>query len=309
MPRRGGARQTAHDTLLRWCSEVGSTDTHQFLKSCRELDLDPWHAAWALSQLGHVEFDWRGSLFATAPTTITTIPGVPSRLLLCGARPAGLMERLRQVADGEGLDVMVAEEPCHQFGQAPSTLLIDADPTDAQRFAALAGIEWVPAAHQLLVSLLPTVDAAAIGEREEPDDRFPHAPIDPDTLQVRWDWEWDEGRDGLWRYRTFSDPRAAYLRRDGVCLRLAAVEYGPYVLDRGQDVEPLLRYQPASRVLVVEGLAPLPDLQARAACLCSGRMPLRQYFAADVFEDHYVNVDPETAARIMTSLGMEAVHA
>ncbi len=309
MPRRGGARQTAHDTLLRWCSEVGSTDTHQFLRSCRELDLDPWHAAWALSQLGHVEFDWRGSQFATAPTTITTIPGVPSRLLLCGARPSGLMERLRQVADGEGLDVMVAEEPCHQFGQAPSTLLIDADPTDAQRFAALAGIEWVPAAHQLLVSLLPTVDAEAIGEREEPDERFPHAPIDPDTLQVRWDWEWDEGRDGLWRYRTFSDPRAAYLRRDGVCLRLAAVEYGPYVLDRGQDVEPLLRYQPASRVLVVEGLAPLPDLQARAACLCSGRMPLRQHFAADVFEDHYVNVDPETAARIMTSLGMEAVHA
>ena len=87
------------------------------------------------------------------------------------------------------------------------------------------------------------------------------------------------------------------------------LQYGPYVLDRGQDVEPLLRYQPASRVLVVEGLAPLPDLQARAACLCSGRMPLRQYFAADVFEDHYVNVDPETAARIMTSLGMEAVHA
>jgi hypothetical protein len=38
-------------------------------------------------------------------------------------------------------------------------------------------------------------------------------------------------------------------------------------------------------------------------------MPLRQYFAADVFEDHYVNVDPETAARIMTSLGLEAVHA
>ena len=54
------------------------------------------------------------------------------------------------------------------------------------------------------------------------------------------------------------------------------------------------------------GFAPLPALHARAACLCSGRMPLRQHYAPEVFEDHYVNVDSLTAERIMTSLGLEA---
>jgi hypothetical protein len=308
MPRNGRVAQDAHDTLLWWCSEVGSGSTRAFLDACRALDLHPWQAAWALSQLAHVEFDWRARRFAAAPTVLTTIPGVPSRLLLCGARPTGLMEQLRDAADRAELNVVVAEEPSHQFGHGPATVLIDADPADAEPFADAAEIRWLPAAHQQLVALLPAVTAEAVGEREEPDARFPHAPVDPDTFQVRWDSEWDDGREGLWRYRTFTDPRAAYLRRDGSCLRLAAVEYGPFVMERTTDAEPAIRYQPANRTLVVEGLAPLPDLHARAACLCSGRMPLRQHFADDVYEDHYVNVDPDTAAQIMTSLGMEPLH-
>lgn len=309
MPRSERRRcQHAHDALLWWCSEVGSAPTRAFLNSCRELDLDPWQAVWALSQLGHVEFDWRAGRFAATPIVLTTIPGVPSRLLLCGARPTGLMEQLRDMADRHELNVTVAEEPSHQFGHGPSTVLIDADPADAKGFARAAGIAWAPAAYRQLVSVLPAVSAETVGEPEEPDTRFPHAPVDPETLQVRWDWNWDDGRDGLWRYRTFTDPRAAYLRRDGFSLRLAAVEYGPYVLDRPAGAEAPVRYLPAERVLAVDGAAPLPELHARAACLCSGRIPLRQHFAADVFEDHYVNVDDDTAAQIITSLALEPVH-
>jgi hypothetical protein len=78
-------------------------------------------------------------------------------------------------------------------------------------------------------------------------------------------------------------------------------------MDRGA-AEPLVRYKPATQVLAVDGAAPLPELHARAACLCSGRMPLRQRFSADVFEMHYVGVDGDTAAKIMISLGLEALH-
>ena len=307
MPRDGQARQDAHDALLWWCSEVGSGATREFTDACRELALEAWQAAWALGQLGHAEFDWRSGRFAVCPTVLTTIPGVPSRLLVCGARPTGLMERLRDVAEHEQLNITVDEEPSHQFGEAPSTVLLDADPADAQAFAQAAGIDWQPAAHAQLVAVLPQVTAETVGEPEEPDVRFPHAPVDPETLAVRWDWTWDDGREGLWRYRTYTDPRAAYLRDGGRVLRLAATAYGPYVLDRG-DAEPLVRYSPATGVLAVDGAAPLPDLHARAACLCSGRMPLRQRFSADVFEDHYVGVDGATAAMIMTSLGLEAAH-
>lgn len=308
MPNSARHRQDVHDALLWWCSEVGAGTTRHFLEVCRELSLDPWQTSWALSQLGHVEFDWRAGRFAVAPTVLTTIPEVPSRLLVCGARPSGLMEMLRLAADEAELNVTVAETPCHQFGEAPATVLIDADPADAETFALAAGIAWLPVAHQQLVELLPAVTPDTVGEPEEPDARFPHAPVDPDTFEARWDWDWDDGRNGLWRYRTFIDPRAAYLRRGDSCLRLAAVEYGPYLMDRPADVEPPVRYQPASRVLAVDGLAPLPDLQARAACLCSGRMPLRQHFSPGVFEDHYVNVDSDTAGRIITSLGMKPTH-
>jgi len=305
LPNNARARQDGHDALLWWCSEVGSGKTRAYLDACRYLGLDPWHAAWALSQLGHVEFDWRAGAFAAAPTVLTTIPGIPSRLLVCGARPAHFLEGLRRAAEDAQLNVNVSEAPCHQYGEGPSTILIDADPADAAQLAGAAGVAFVPAAHERLVTLLPAITAELVGEPEEPDERFPRAPVDPDTFHVRWDWAWDPGRDGLWRYRTFNDPRATYLRRDGGSLRLAAAEYGPYLMDRDPDAEPPVRYLEAGRVLAVEGYAPLPALHARAACLCSGRVPLRPRYDADTHEDHYVNVDPPTAERIMTSLRVE----
>jgi len=309
LPTDATRRQDAHDTLLWWCSEVGGGHTHAFLDACRHLALDPWHASWALSQLGHVEFDWRAGRFATAPTVLTTIPGVGGRLLICGARPAGLLQDLQDATEQHGLDVDVSEAPCHQYGEGPATILIDADPADAATFAAAAVIMFVPSAHSRLAGLLFDVDADTVGEAEEPDERFPHAPIDHDTFQVLWDSDRDDGRDGLWRYRTFDDPRATYLRGDGISLRLCAAEFGPYLVQRHDDSEPAARYVQANRLLIVDGMAPLPKLHARAAALCSGRVPLRQHFAPGVFEDHYVNVDSDTAGRILASLGLGDQHS
>lgn len=298
-------RQNAHDALLWWCSEVGSGSGSAFLDACAHLTLDPWRACAALSALGHIEFDWRAGRFATAPTVITTIPGIGGRLLVCGARPTGMMEHLRRVAEDAQSEVDVSEEPCHQFGEGPSTVLIDADPHHAQAFAAAADVAFVPAAHDRIARLLDRIDVDSLGVSEQPDERFPHAPIDARTFQVRWDWDWDPGRAGLWRYRTFDDPRATYLRRDGTCLRLVAAEYGPYLMTRPDDADPPISYSSATRVLAVDGHAPMPALHARAATLCSGRVALRQHFAPGIFEDHYVNVDEHTAGRLLRSLRLD----
>lgn len=300
------ARQDAHDALLTWCSETGSGPTAAFRDSCRTLRLGVSTAARILSALGHVEFDWNSGRYAAAPTVLTTIPGLAGRMLLTGSRPFGLISRLAEIADSAEFDVDVAREPHHQFGNGPSTVLIDGDPADGAAFAAAAGadVEFCPQAHLNIAMALPDVSVeggAAVPHR--PDDRFPHAPIDPHTLRPRWDAAEPDGADGLWLYRTWGDRQQMILRSNGETLLLADRDYGPYMMERPTDADPIVEHRPAHDILVVNAAAPLPAPHARAASLCSGRVPVRRHAAPGVAYDHYVNVDPATAGRILTSLG------
>lgn len=298
-------RQDAHDTLLVWCSETGSGSLSAYRAACAHLDLAPWRVARALSQLGHVEFDYDTGRYAAAPTTLTTVPGLPGRLLLTGARPSGLLEHLaRAAADGDA-DIDVSREPCHQFGTGPSALYVDGDAADAADFARAAGIDFCPHAHRLIADRLP--DAADAAVAHTPDDRFPHAMIDPYDLRARWDRSARDHLPGLWDYRTFGGRRDMVLFSDDRPAMLALDSaYGPYMMDRPDDADPLAEYRAAHHLLVVLDAAPLPALHARAACLCSGRMPVRRDVAPGVAHNHYVNVDPDTASSILRSLGVPA---
>jgi hypothetical protein len=299
-------RQGAHDALLTWCSETGSGAIQAFRAACRHLTkLPPATAARTLSALGHVEFDWNRGWYAAAPTVLTTVPGLAGRLLLTGARPLGLMQRLALVAEEAHFDIDVSREPCHQFGEGPSTVLIDGDPADAVGFAEAAGIVFCPAAHHRIAELLAVVSVdGGAGVSYRPDTRFPHARIDPYTFRPRWDLDDDDREDGLWFYRTWGQRGQTVLRGDGACLLLSQREYGPYMMRRPIDADPVLEYRRAHQVLVVDAAAPLPALHARAACLCSGRVPIRRHAAPGVAHDHYVNVDPVTAERITSTLGI-----
>jgi len=298
-------RQDAHDALLAWCSETGSGTLDAFKAACAHLQLPVWPTARALSQLGHVEFDYDTGRYAAAPVTLTTVPGLPGRLLLTGARTSGLLDELaRAAADGDA-DFDVSREPCHQFGAGPSTLYIDGDAADAAQFAQAAGIGFCPQAHRLIADRLP--DATDAVWAHTPDDRFPHAKIDPYDLRARWDLPARDHTPGLWLYRTFGGRRTMVLfHADRATVRAADSAYGPYLMDRPDDADPLIEYRQAHHLLIVLCTAPLPALHARAACLCSGRLPVRRDVAPGVAHDHYLNVDPDTAERVLSSLGVTA---
>lgn len=295
-------QRLSYDTLLWWCSETGAGTWLQFRAACAHLRLPAVQAVRALQALGHIEIAWSARRWAAAPTTLTTIPRLPGRLLVCGARPSHLVEHLRQVADSGGYDVLVDDEPIAQQAPGPATILIDAAPADAADFAAAAAVRFQPAAHRAIATVLQPAVLDTVGEPATPDDRFPHCLIDPDTLQERWDLDTPEGADGLWAWQTWQRRAARYLRREGQWWYLPEAEHGPYLLAARPPGEEHCRYEPAHEVLVVHGRAPLPVLHARAAVLCSGRLPLRQHLAEDTAEDHYVNVDHDTARMIVTSL-------
>lgn len=299
-------RQAAHDALLAWCSELGSGAWERFAQACAHLRLAATAAARGLSVLGHAEFDRRTRRFACAPATMTTVSAMPGRFLLCGQRPLGFVEQLRQSAERSGLDVDVAREPAHQFGAGPGTLFIDVDASDVETFARAAELRFAPDAALAISLALPPLTLELAGEPTAPDERFPHCPVDPDTLQDRWDAERQPGySDGLWAWRTYRRRRAVYLRRAGQWWHLPLAEHGPYLLQRPDDAPELLRYDPANRILAVDGGAPLPELHARAAVLCSGRLPLPQPYAPGFRDDHYVNVPADVADTIMTTLTEE----
>ena len=296
-------RQLAHDALLVWCSELGSGSWAAFAAAARDLGLAASAAARGLSMLGHVEFCWRTRTFAATPGALTTIPGMPGRLLACGQRPLGFLENLRRAAEASGLDVDVAHETAHQFGIGPGSVYVDCDPVDAPAFAHAVGLAFAPDAALAIAMTLPALTVRLAAEPATPDRRFPHCPVDPDTLIDDWNAAVDGNgyHDGLWAWRTWQRPRAVYLRRDGTWLLLPISEHGPYLIDR-DDPDALIRYDAANRVLAVDGRAALPELHARAACLCSGRLPLPQPYAPGFHDEHYMNVPPAVAHTLIETL-------
>jgi hypothetical protein len=303
--------QDAWDGLLTWASELGSGGLEDWQAACRHLDLDPWPAARTLSMLGHVEIAWNGRRFAAAPTALTTVPGLPGRMLLTGARPYHLIEELARTAAGCELDVDVHRDLCHQFGRGASTAFVDCDPADGAAFCRLAGIAWAPAAAEQISALLPLIrrDTATVAHR--PNSEFPHARVDPHSFRPRWDNANEEdGADGLWLYRGHGRRRLMVLRdRDHETRMVIDADAAPYLMDRPPvpaEADPIIEYRRPHRLLIVNAAAPLPALHARAACLCSGRVPIRRDVAPGVAFDHFVNVDPQTAGRILSSLGVAA---
>jgi hypothetical protein len=301
---------THHDALLTWCSERGSGTLDEFTASCAYLGLDAHDAMRGLSCIGHVEFDLRRRRFAAAPPTLATIPGLPAQLLLTGARPYGLVTILAQVAGQGNLDIDVHREGAPQFGYGPSTFFVEADARDAPAFCEQALIRFGADAHRVLADQLPDIRIDTATVAHTPDTRFPHARVDPHTFRARWDQDIEAHQPGLWLYRTFGGrPELLLVGGDGRGRLVLDNDYAPYLMDRpgmhdDDPADPIIEYRRATRLLIVNAAAPLPILHARAACLCSGRLPIRRDVAPDVAYQHYVNVDPHTGRCILQSLGV-----
>lgn len=290
-----------YDALLAWASELGSGSWTQWQEAAATLELGPGEAARTLDQLAHVEFDWAGGRFAVAPTMLVHVQGLTGYALLAGARPVGERERLAALALDSEFDVELGAPIPQRGGRGPATVLVECAPEDAARFAALAGLanESRP---ELLALSLPALTIELVGELRAPDLRFPYCLIDPLSLQPRWGASDDLQTEGLWLVHSYRRRSEHYLRRDGQWWHLPIREYGPYLAAAPALEPPLLEYEQANWILHVRGRAPLPPLQARAATLCSGRMPLRRPLGDDL-QLSYVNVDPQSASALAASLG------
>src|SRR4051812_44784032 len=85
------------DALLEWASELVEGSWSQWREACAELDLEPTLAMQDLAALGHVEVDWTRDRFSCPPPTAAFLHRSSGSVLLTGARPRGLLERLAEL--------------------------------------------------------------------------------------------------------------------------------------------------------------------------------------------------------------------
>ncbi len=290
-----GRRVNAYDELLRWASEIGDGRWAQWRDVCAHLHLDPTGAARSLSDLGHVEFDWAGDRFAVAPTAAILLPRSSGSILVTGARPVGLRERLEEmVADGPH-DVY-AHPLVGQVG-GPSTWLCEGTLEDFPDFCTDLGIVFQVQSGRRLVAALPVATLATAAMLDRPLDRLPRDWFD--ARARTFVSLGTQSRPGMWRVH---EPRrdAHYIYDGQGWHRVQVREYGPYL---ACPDEIFLRHSAGRMTLSVDREAPLPPLLARAATLQSGRIPRWERRL------EYVNVDAPLAADIASRLGarLEAV--
>jgi hypothetical protein len=278
----------AYDRLLTWASELGQGDWGRWRDVCRYLGLEPTVAACALSDLGHVEFDWVGNRFAVAAPAAILLPRSSGSALLTGARPTGLRRQMEERAENLRHDVYL--HPPIDQDHGPATWLCEGALEDLPSFCAELGMQFqVQSGRHLLTSLPPaTFESAAI--RERPIDRLPRSWFDSRVRRFKRIEE--QARDGLW---SVEEPRrkAHYVHRAGTWYRVPVREYGAYL---AHPQETFLHYSTSDTSLLVDAEAPLPPLLARALTLQSGRIPRRGRRV------HYLNVDRPLADTIAVSL-------
>lgn len=264
---------TDYGLLLAYLSELGSGSWTKFRAALDAVSGDenermPSVRARSLSALGHVEFAFYGDLrWVACPPVLAWLPRREEpTAVLCGARTARLVDRLRTQASEIGLAIKECAQP---GGEGPAAFFLEAPNREAgEELARLASLPSQGNPAGLLARCLPSIDGYARLAREVPGPSGYEIEVF-DAVQLRWSEIPEAGDDGLYRYKYY---RPEYrLRTGGRDLKVTR-EAGVYLLLR-REQRKILRYDPAKGELVVPAAAPLPDLHARAATLCSGLLP------------------------------------
>lgn len=285
------------DALLEWASELSGGSWSQWRETCRELRIEPTRAMQDLAALGHVEIDWSMDRFSCPPPTAAFLHRSSGSVLLTGARPRGLLDRLAQLEIArDALDFYVHDATVQPRG--PCTVLIEAELDDVDELCAAAGLKYVFDPAGRIAERLPEATLDRVGHRESwpPRDDVPRRLFDPHSLQ----FESAVGdHNGLWWYNGYRREEA-WIRTLECWWHVPTREYAPYLADPDAV---FLRYDADRRQLAVPHLVPLPPLQARCATLASGRLPRRAPSTSGATAVLYENISRQLAERIATSLG------
>jgi hypothetical protein len=266
--------ENKHDLLLTFLSEKGAGSWHE-LKDAWEWIYgrtdDPssraWVAARDLEALGHIEVAWNGRLkWCAAPPLLTMIPRSGGRVFVTGARTRHFVSRLREEA--EARDVWIDE--CGIQNGPTSLYLACRSDLDAETLAAALGVGYTYQVAEQIAGVLPPLDAYArvTDERELPYglelERFA-------ADRIEWTETDQREQPGLYRCRTYEGHLHGLLGPTGRWSRVIK-EVGVYEVLRWEE-KAVLTYSEDEETLTVPAEASLPALHARAATLCSGRLP------------------------------------
>lgn len=242
-----------------------------------------------LSDLGHADFFVDGSQrWRVLPPALAGLASDGSAVL-AGGRTPKLLSGLTEGATGHSCRVVI-----DRYGGRLACVRIDGDPGGLSAAAAAAGIPHVPSFATVLCDSINPI--ARLIENATVDGR-------PANWSVRsFDLDSLTWVDGLrtrsaCEFRSRYGPTRYYLStRRGRLLRLPKRE-AVYAAAMLREVE-LATYDAVASTLSVPASAPLPELYARAACLCAGAPSAVQHGRLS-----YRNVPHNVAAVLLVAAG------
>ena len=265
-----------YDVMLTYLSEKGSGTFADLKRAWRWLagiekgESDgAWIVARDLASLGHIEMSWGDEMrWCAAPPFVTMVPRSGGRVFVTGARTRHFEAALSQHVEDEDLDLWL--DRCEQT-KGPASLYVSCKThLDAEELASRLGIQYTYQVAEQIAGLLPPlkryVDLFRSGELP----RGLEAQVF-DARSVGWTDTPSATRPGLYRCRTYSGDVYALRWATGQWQRVVK-EYGIYEVLRWEEAS-VLEYAAGTHSLTLPVHAPLPALHARAATLCSGRLP------------------------------------
>jgi hypothetical protein len=243
-----------------------------------------------LSDLGHADFFVGGSQrWHVRPPALAGLAPPAESAVLTGGRTPSLTARLAEAAASHGCHVMHEGDD-----NRPACVRIDGGSGGLAAAAADAGIPYVESfAAVVSGSIDPILHLLESAPAREGPANCSVRSFDIDSLK------WVEGLHGrsACEFRSRYRPPRFYLHtRRGRLLSLSKREavYAAAML-RGTT---LAVYDAATSTLSVPASAPLPELYARAACLCAGRPAMFRHGRLC-----YRSVPPDLAAVLLVAAG------
>ncbi len=288
---------SADDRLLEWASEMADGSWAQWCDAARELRLDPTGAMRDFAALGHVEMDWTANRFCCAPPTAAYLHRSSGCVLLTGARPRGFLKRLVELEVERDELGFCLQRPYPQ-PHGPQTMFIEVELEDARAMCDAAGLVWAFDPAGRIAEALPDAALETVAMRESwpPREDIPRQRFSP--LKMGFVTDRGENQRGLWFYDGYRRSEAWLFDGDSWWM-FPTREYAIYL---AHPETTFLRHRETACQLLVPLVAPLPPLQARAATLASGRLPLRAVSKGPT-SLAYENIPLDLAQRIANSLG------
>lgn len=257
------------DALLYWLSHLGSGTWSRFRNATAEL-IEPddenqsvWSLMHTLTDLGHVDFFVNGSQqWRVGRTTLVGLCGEAEAAFLCGARSPKMIATMQAEAQKHGC--------CFEMqidSQFPARIVISGNEENLMMTAKACRVSYKPALALQLCRELTSIADSWCGSTEEPIGWQ----VRSFDLRAR---RWVEERLPLAAREYTSDwgeKIFAFCDLNNI-LRPASKRAAVYQSAAMQN-DVIAVYNQQHRTLTVPATAPLPEMYARAACLCSGMPP------------------------------------